>query len=78
MPTKQSASSNQVEEYLTTAEAAELMKRKRATLYKWRSKGTKGPTAYGEGKDTYYIRSEVVAWMTRRSKRQTADSIASN
>lgn len=49
-------------EYLTTSEAAELLRTPVATLYQWRHKRV-GPPARRVGRKLLYRRDELVAWV---------------
>lgn len=64
------------DKWMTTEEAAEHMRYEPETLNKWARLGTKGPTAYGTGKDRRYKKSECDAWL-QRTARKTADALES-
>ena len=49
-------------EYLTTAEAAELLRTPIGTMYQWRHRN-EGPPAHRIGKRLLYNRDELIAWI---------------
>lgn len=62
------------DQWFTTEEAAEHMRYEPTTLNKWARTGSKGPRAYGSGKDRRYKKSECDAWL-QRTHRETADTL---
>jgi len=51
----------QLDEFLTTEEAAKRLKRSAKTLEHWRRVGD-GPPFYRQGRAVRYLLSEVMAW----------------
>jgi len=59
------------DEFLTTAELAELLRIPIETLYQWRHKG-EGPPATRIGRHLRFRRSSVDAWLETRTEPTTA------
>ena len=58
-----------VDEYLTEADVAELLKVSVGTLRRWRREGT-GPPSLRLGRGVRYLRAEVDRWAKRQRERE--------
>jgi excisionase family DNA binding protein len=59
-----------MDEYLTEAEVAELLKVSVGTLRRWRREGT-GPPSLRLGRGVRYLRSEVNRWAQRQREHES-------
>jgi excisionase family DNA binding protein len=57
------------QEWLTTAEVAELLRVPIRTIYGWRSQRQNAPLAIRVGKHLRWRRTEVEAWLSNRPRR---------
>ncbi len=58
--------------FLTTAQAAAVLRMEPSTLDHWRSEGA-GPVFYKIGRRIYYKRADLDAWIESRKRRSTAE-----
>jgi len=62
-----------MDEFLTPAEAADLIKFSVGTLANWRVLGG-GPRFHRQGRYVRYLRSDLIAWQHRNPCRSTSEA----